>query len=706
MKTSNVFLTPSPLPYELPQFDLITDASFRPAFEAGMAEQRREITAIAENPEPASFENTVLALERSGRILYRVSNTFFNLQGANTDDQLDAIETEIAPQLAAHGDAIYLDTKLFARVKAVYEARATLKLDPESTQLSSRAYLGFVHAGANVAEADKARLRQINAALSSLTTAFQQHVLEGSKRGAVVVSDVSELDGFSQEQVGAAAAAATARGLSGKWLIPLRNTTEQPALTQLRNRALRQRIYEASIARCTSGETDNTGLVSEIAKLRAERAKLLGYSSHAAAVLEDESAGNPGAVNALLSQLGPPAMANAKQEARDIQALIDRQAKAAHGAPFQLEAWDWSFYAEQVKKERYAFDEAEIKPYFELDRVLKDGVFYAATELYGLTFAEVHGLPVYQPDVRIYEVFDADGSALGLFLTDYYARDNKQGGAWESQYVDQSRLFGTKPVIANHLNVSKPAPGQPTLLTFDEVTTLFHEFGHALHALLSNVQYQSLAGTATPRDFVEYPSQYNEMWAAEPAVIAHYARHYQTGQAMPRALLDKLLSARKFNQGFATSEYLAAAVVDQAWHQLSATKPDAFPGAAEVTTFESKVLAQAGLALASLPPRYHSWYFSHAFSGGYAAGYYAYLWSDVLARDTESWMHRHGGLKRENGDVLRAKVLSRGRTEEPSALFERFYGGPPDIMPLLEKRGLVIAGARPPVKHPAPTTGH
>jgi peptidyl-dipeptidase Dcp len=696
----NPFLRPSTLPYEMPPFDKINDASYRPAFEAGMAEQRNQVAVIANDLAAPTFENTVVALERSGRILYRVSNVFFNLQGANTNDELDAIARDFAPKLSEHQDAIYLDPKLFARVKALYEGRDALHLDPESAQLLSRTHLQFVRAGANCSDPDKARLRQVNGRLSSLTTQFQQNVREATQAGAVVVDNAAELDGFSAEQVGAAASAAGARKLTGKWLIPLQNTTIQPPLAQLKNRALRERIYRASIARANGGAADNTALILQIVRLRAERAKLLGYSDYAAYVLEDETASTPSAVNKLLGDLAPPAIAKAKREAADLQALIDQQAKAQHTQPFKLEAWDWAFYAEQLRQARYAYDEAQVKPYFELNRVLSDGVFYAATQFYGITFKERNDLPLYRGDVRAFEVFDLDGSPLGLFFCDYYARDNKQGGAWMNAYSDQSTLFGTKPVIANHLNIPKPAAGQPTLLTFDEVSTLFHEFGHALHGLFSNVKYQSLAGTSTPPDFVEYPSQYNEMWADEPAVIANYAKHYLTGAAIPPALLKQVLAARKFNQGFATSEYIAAAIMDQSWHQVPASHLERLPQTADqVMTFEAAALTAAGVNFAPVPPRYHSPYFLHVFSSGYAAGYYAYLWSDVLARDTESWVHAHGGLKRENGDLLRAKVLSRGRTEEPSKLFQSFYGRPPDIGPLLESRGLTLTASKPAEKH-------
>ncbi|HKO48843.1 MAG TPA: M3 family metallopeptidase [Polyangiaceae bacterium] len=694
---ANPFLRPSSLPYEMPPFDRITDASYRPAFEAGMVEQRAQVTAIANDAATPNFDNTIVALERSGRILYRVSSVFFNLQGANTNDELDTIARDIAPKLSEHQDAIYLDPKLFVRVKSLYERREALHLDPESAQLLARTHLQFVRAGANCSDADKARLRQINGQLSSLTTQFQQNVRQATQAGAVVVDDVADLDGFSAEQIGAAAAAAQARNLTGKWLITLQNTTIQPPLAQLKKRALRERIYRASIARANGGAADNTALILQIVRLRAERARVLGYSDYAAYVLEDETASTPAAVNKLLGDLAPPAIAKAKREAADLQALIDREAKAQQAPPFKLEAWDWAFYAEQLRQARFAYDEAQVKPYFELNRVLNDGVFYAATQFYGITFKERHDLPLYRADVRAFEIFDHDGSPLALFFCDNYARDNKQGGAWMNSYVDQSTLLGTKPVIANHLNIPKPAEGQPTLLTFDEVTTLFHEFGHALHGLFSNVKYQSLSGTNTPPDFVEFPSQYNEMWADEPVVIANYAKHYQTGAAIPPALLKQVLLARKFNQGFVTSEYIAAAILDQSWHQVPAAHLEKLPQSAEqVMPFEAAALKAAGVDFAPVPPRYHSPYFLHVFSSGYAAGYYAYLWSDVLARDTESWVHAHGGLKRESGDLLRAKILSRGRTVEPAKLFQDFYGGPPDIAPLLESRGLTLGASKPP----------
>lgn len=685
---SNPLAMPSTLPYQLPPFDQIKDENFRPAFDTGMAEQRREMDAIAHASAEPTFENTIVAMERSGFLLNRVSNVFFNLTASNTDSELDKIEAEYAPKLAAHRDSILLDPALFARVDFLYRKRDSLGLDGESLQLLTRYHTDFVRAGAALPDSSKARLKEINAQLSTLTTRFQQNVLKATKDGAVVVDAVAQLDGLSDEQIGAAAEAAKARGLDGKWLITLQNTTTQPVLAQLKERALRERIYQASIARGRGGEADNTAVVAEIVKLRAERAGLLGYASHAAYVLDDETAGTPEAVNKMLDQLAPAAIANARKEAAEIQRLIYKDARTQHQHAFQLQPWDWAYYAEQVRKAKYSYDESDVKPYFELNHVLQDGVFYAAQQLYGLSFKERHDLPVYQADVRVFEVFDADGSPIGLFLADYFARDNKHGGAWMNSFVEQSRLLGLKPVVVNNLNIAKPPEGQPVLLTFDEVTTMFHEFGHAMHGLLSNVQYPLLSGTNVPRDFVEYPSQYNEMWARDPGVLAHYAKHYQTGAPMPKDLFDKVLAAQKFNEGFRTSEYLAAALLDLDWHELSAER---VPSADKVMNFEALALHREGVDYALTPPRYHTTYFSHIFAGGYAAGYYAYIWSEILARDTEHWFNTHGGLTRSNGDYLREKILSRGRSEDPKTLFLHFYGAPPDIGPLLEFRGLTVS---------------
>ena len=684
----NPFQHLSTLPYQLPPFDKVKDSDYRPAFEAGMQAELDEVAAIANNPAAPSFDNTIVALERSGRLLNRVDTVFSNLNQCNTDDEMQKIDTEMSTKLSAHEDAITLNPALFARVDALYKQRATLKLDPESLQLLDRYHTQFVRAGAGLPDAAKAQLRKLNEQLAALTTQFKQNVLKATKDHALVIDSADELKGLSSEQIGAAANAAAARGLAGKWVLTLQNTTSQPLLERLQNRALRERVYRASIDRGTGGATDNTTVIAQIVKLRAERARLLGYPNHAAYRLADEAAENPANVTKMLSQVAPAALMRAKADAADLQKLIDAEAAANHTEKFTLQAWDWPYYAEALRKQRYDFDQAQVAPYFELNRVLTDGVFYAAHELYGLTFKERTDLPTYQADVRVFEVFDQDGKPLALFLGDYYARDNKAGGAWMNSYVKQSKLFDLKPVVANHLNIPKPAAGQPTLLTFDEVRTLFHEFGHAIHGMLSSVRYPLLSGTSVPRDFVEYPSQYNEMWAHEPKVLAHYARHYQTGAPMPQDLLNKVLAAQKFDQGYATTEYLAAAMLDQAWHTIGVAQA---PAAKDVASFEAEALKKAGIDYAAVPTRYHSTYFSHIFSGGYAASYYAYLWSEVLARDTGAWLLAHGGLTRANGDRLRAKVLSRGRSEDPEKLFEDFYGRGPDIGPLLEYRGLAEA---------------
>jgi peptidyl-dipeptidase Dcp len=689
MAADNPFAHPSPLPFEFPPFDKIKDSDYLPAYQAGMRAQLKEVEAIAHNPEAATFENTIVALERSGQLLGRVDQVFSNLNSCNTDDEMQKVDTEMAPKLAAHQDAIFLNAALWGRIDALYGKRASLGLDAESLQLLTRYHTQFVRAGAQLSAADQKRLKEINEQISTLTTRFRQNVLKATADGAVVVDKVSDLDGLSPVQIGAAAQAAAARGLQDKWLISLQNTTNQPSLASLTNRELRERIYRASVSRGLSGATDNREIVTQMVKLRAERARLLGYPNHAAYVLEDESAGNPTAVADMIRQVAPAALKRAREEAADIQKLIDAQA-AARGVPsFQLQPWDWSFYAEQVRKAHYAFDQAQVAPYLELEHVMQDGLFYAAHELYGLSFKERKDLPVYQPDVRVFEVTDADGKPLALFIADYFARDNKQGGAWMNSYVAQSKLMKLKPVVANHLNIPKPQPGQPVLLTFDEVTGMFHEFGHAIHGMLSNVRYPTLSGTAVPRDFVEYPSQYNEMWAREPKVVAHYARDYRSGAPMPPELLAKVLAAQKFNQGYATLEYIEAAQVDLAWHLITAAQA---PQPHAVPDFEASALKAAGLDYSPIQPRYHSDYFSHIFAGGYSAGYYAYLWSEVLARDTGQWMHAHGGMTRENGDTLRRMVLSRGRTEDPQVLFRNFYGHAPDIAPLLEYRGLAGGG--------------
>ncbi len=684
LPAGNPFAAPSALPYRLPPFDRISNDDYAPAFAAGMAQQRAEMAAIAGNPAPATFDNTLVAMERSGRLLDRVGLVFFNLASSDTNPAIQKLEEQLAPQLAAHRDAILLDPKLFARVDALYRQRDKLGLNAEQVRLIERQHISFVRAGARLSPGQKNRLRKLKARIAGLETQYEQRLLAASNAGALVVDDPAQLAGMDAGAIAAAAEAAKARGLSGKYVIALQNTSGQPALTDLTRRELRQRLLAASLQRgWQAGATDERGLITEIARLRAERAHLLGYSSHAAYVLEDATARTPAAVNAMLAQLAPPAVANARREAAVLQRAID-----AEGGGFKLTAADWAHYAEKVRTQRYAFDESQMRPYFEMRHVLEDGVFYAATRLYGITFKRRTDLPVYHPDVQVYEVFDADGSPLGLFMADYYARPSKRGGAWMNNYVDQSHLLGTRPVVVNNLNVPKPPAGQPTLLSFDEVNTAFHEFGHALHGLFSNVTYPLLSGTNVPRDFVEYPSQVNEMWATWPEVLTHYARHYQTGAPMPQALVDKVLAAQKFNQGYATTEYLAAALLDQAWHQIG---PAQVPQAAQAEAFEHAALQRAGVAFDPVPPRYRSTYFAHIFGGGYAAGYYSYIWSEVLDADSVDWFRRHGGLRRENGDAFRNKLLSKGGSVDAMTLFRDFYGAAPDIKPLLERRGLVAA---------------
>jgi len=675
LSPDNPFAKPSALPFELPPFDRIHDQDYAPAFKAGMALQLAEIANIAGNPEPATFDNTVVAMERSGELLNRVNLAFSNLISANSDDALLTLETDITPKLARHEDEIYLNAKLFARIDALYDQRDRLQLDPESRQLLERYHIDFLRAGARLGAAEQRKLRRLNQQIAALTTKFRQNVLKAGSSGAIVVDDVAQLDGLSPEQLSSAAAAARERKLPGHWLIALQNTTTQPWLAQLKNRALRERIYRASIERARGGKYDNTVVITRLVRARAERARLLGYASYAAYALEDQTAQDPAAAEKLLQQIGDAALRAARRDAAELQQL----------AGFAPQPWDWQYYAEQLRRQRYDFDDARIKPYFELNRVIEDGVFYAAHELYGLNFRERHDLPVYEPDVRVFEVSDADGSPLALFLGDYYARDGKQGGAWMDNFVNQSTLLGQKAVVANHLNFPKPEPGEPTLLSFDDVIALFHEFGHALHGMLSNVRYPYLSGTSVPNDFVEYPSQFNEMWAREPAVVAHFARHYQTGEPLPAALLEQVIASQQFDEGFRALEYVEAALTDLAIHQLPA---EGVPAADQLLAFESTALKTRGLDYAPIPPRYHFPYFLHIFSNDYAARYYSYLWSEVLARDTGAWIHAHGGLTRANGEVLRAKILSRGRSEEPQLLFRDFYGGPPDVGPLIEYRRL------------------
>ena len=677
--TQNPLLKESTLDFHYPPFDQIKDEHFAPAYEQGMAEQLKEIAPIASNAEPPTFENTIVALEKTGDLLGRVDRIFSNLSSANTNPALQKTETEMAPKLAAQQDATFLNGPLFKRIETLYNDRAKLGLDEESQWLIERYYKDFVRAGARLSDADKAKLKKMNAELAALQTKFSQYVLKEKNADSIVVDKETELAGFSPPEIASARAAAKEEKKEGKFVLPLQNTTDQPPLTNLKNRALRGKIMKVSLARNShGGEWDTRQVVLRMVKLRAERAALLGYPSHAAYQLEDQTAHDVATVNKLLAQLAPPAVANARKEAADMQKLIDEEK-----GNFQLASWDWAFYSEKVRQARYAFDEAQIKPYFELNHVLIDGVFYAATQLYGLTFKERHDLPVYQPDVRVFDVFDKDGKQLAIFLADYYARPSKRGGAWMNEYVNQSELLGMKPVVANHLNIPKPEAGQPTLLTYDEVRTAFHEFGHALHGMFSHVKYPRFSGTSVPRDFVEYPSQVNEMWMAWPEVLQHYAKHYQTGAPMPKELLDKVLAAEKFNQGFKTTEYLAATLLDQAWHQL---KPTEVPN--DALAFEASALKKAGVDFAPVPPRYRTAYFSHAFAGGYSAGYYSYIWSEELDADSVEWFKENGGLKRENGDHFRDTLLSRGGSQDAMKLFHNFTGRDPYLEPLLERRGL------------------
>ena len=678
---ANPLFVPSTLPLQYPPFDRIEDAHFGPAFERGMAEHRKEIEAIANNSEAATFDNTIVALERSGDLLTRTLSVFFNLTSADTNDTLEALQAELAPKLSAHRDAIVLNGMLFERVRSLHAKRDTLGLDVEGKHLLERTHTDFVRAGAQLSEADKEKLKALNAELASLSTAFGQNVLNEVNASAIEIEDKAVLAGLPESAMAAAAARAKDAEGDAPYVIALQNTTGQPPLASLDNRELRKRIHEVSVSRGSrGGEFDNRANVVKQAKLRAERAKLLGYPTHAAYQLEDATAKTTDAVNAMLARLAPPATANARAEAADLQKIID-----ADKGGFKLAAWDWAYYTEKLRQQRYDFDEAQLKPYFEMNRVLEDGVFHAATELYGITFKERHDLPVYHPDVRVFDVFDADGSQLAIFLADFYARPSKRGGAWMNEYVGQSGLLKTKPVVANHLNVPKPPEGKPTLLTFDEVTTMFHEFGHALHGMFSNVTYPRFSGTSVPRDFVEYPSQVNEMWAVWPSGLANYAKHHETGEAMPKALLDKVLATQKFNQGFTTTEYLAASLLDQAWHQIT---PEQAPTADKALAFEAAALKKAGVAMEEVPPRYRSTYFSHAFSGGYSAGYYSYIWSEVLDADTVKWFEEKGGLKRALGDHFRKTLLSRGGSVDAMQLFRDFRGRDADINALLERRGL------------------
>jgi len=641
--------------------------------------QLAEIDVIAKQMQPPSFDNTIVAMERSGALLDRASKTFFAVVQANTNDTLQKIQDVIAPKLAAHRDEIYLNDQLFQRVRAIYDRREAGKLNDEQKALVERYNRDFVRAGAQLSEADKIKMRSLNQELSKLGTDFSNKLLAGTKVGALVVDKRSDLDGLTDAEIATAADAAKQRGLTGKWVLPLRNTTQQPAQASLKNRAVRQRLFEQSTLRTSRSDSNDTrNIVRRMAELRAEKAQLLGFPTWAAYVLAAQGAKTPENAIKLLTDLVPPATARARAEAADMQKLIDAQRGG-----FKLQPWDWQYYSEQVRKAKYDLDESQIMPYFELNNVLQNGVFFAANKLYGLTFRERHDIPVYHPDVRVFEVFDSDGNALALFYADYFKRDNKSGGAWMDQFVDQSNLTGWKAVVFNVANFTKPAAGQPALLTYDDVSTMFHEFGHALHGMFSRVEYPLLSGTNVPRDFVEFPSQFNEHWALEPTVFANYAKHYQTGAPMTQSLVDKIKQSGTFNQGFSMTEILAASLLDFAWHTLppSAAQPD-------VDSFEPASLKRFNVDVPEVPPRYRTTYFSHIWDGGYSAGYYAYTWSEVLDDDAYAWFKEHGGLTRENGQRFRDMILSRGGTVDAATLYRNFRGRDPNVEALLEERGL------------------
>ena len=671
---SNPFFAPSPLPFTMPAFADIRDEHYLPAFERGMTEQLEEISAITSQAERPTFENTMLPLERSGQLLERVATVFFTLASADSTDFINEVEEQIAPLLAAHSDAIRLDAALFTRIESIHNELDDLALDPESRYLVERYFMEFSIAGAGLDDLQKQQLREYNQRLSTLTTRFEKNLLADTNDLAVVITDVAELDGLGAGEISAAAEAARERGLEDAYLIMLVLPTGHPSLSALTNREVRARIMDASRARGTRGGTwDNRDLVLEITRLRAERARLLGFDSHAAWVIADETAKSPATVAAMLARLATPAARNAREEQAALEALA--------GHP--IEAHDWAFYSEKVRQEKYDVDEVAMRPYFEAERVLQDGVFYAATRLYGITFTERTDLVAYHPDVRVFEVLEEDGSSVGLFLLDLYTRDSKRGGAWMNSLSSQSALLGHPVIVTNTLNVPKPAAGEPTLLTYDEVETFFHEFGHALHGLFARVTYPKFAGTNTYRDFVEFPSQVNEMWMLWPEVLENYAAHYVTGEAMPAELVAKIQASASFNQGFSTSEYLAAALLDQAWHSITA---DAV--VTDVGEFEASALDAAGLDNPAVPTRYASTYFAHTFAGGYDAGYYSYIWSEVLDADTVAWFQANGGLTRENGQRFRDRLLAVGGSKDPLEAFRDFRGQDAEIQPLLDRRGL------------------
>lgn len=678
-KGENPFFSASSLPFQAPPFDVIKPSDYAPAIAAGIQYKLEEIEKIANNPASPTFDNTLVALEKAGALLTRTINVFSAMTAANTSDTLQKLDEETSPKLAALNDAIMLNSKLFARIHTIYEQRDALRLDAESRRLLEVTYQNYRLAGANLSDVNKSQLKALNQEAATLSTQFTNKLLAATKNGAVTVTDKAWLDGLDDGELAAAAQAASERKLDKQWLLVLQNTTQQPGLQNLQVRDTRKVLFDASWLRAEKGDANDTRqTIARLAQVRAEQARLLGFPNYAAWKLQNQMAKTPDAALAFMRNIVPAATARAEREAKDIQAVIDQQKGG-----FKAEAWDWQFYAEQVRKAQYDLDESQIRPYFELNNVLHDGVFYAANLLYGISFKERQDIPVYQPDVRVYEVFDKDGQSLALFYTDLFKRDNKGGGAWMGNFVEQSTINGAKPVIYNVANFSKPAPGQPALLSYDDVITLFHEFGHALHGIFASQQYPSLSGTNTARDFVEFPSQFNEHWAKDPKVFAHFAKHYQTGEAMPQALVSKIEKADKFNKGYDMTELLAAALLDMHWHTLVAGQP-----LQDADNFESAALQKDRIALSAVPPRYRSSYFQHIWGNGYAAGYYAYLWTQMLADDAFQWFSEHGGLTAENGQRFRDKVLSRGNSQDLEKLYVEWRGKEPSLEPMLLNRGL------------------
>ena len=681
MNEANPLLKPSSLPLKSPEFGRVKNEHFLPAFEVAMKEQLEEVAAIAESKESPTFENTLVAMEKTGEALNRVQAVFFHLASAHTNEDIQEIEAKMAPRLAAHFDDIYLNKKLFQRVESLWNQREGFKdWNEEQQRLLKDYYESFVRAGAKLNDSEQKRIREINELLSSATTKFQNNLLALTKERAVIVEDVKELKGMSDADIAAAAQAAEARDMKGKYLLAITNTTRQPVLTSLANRDTRKKVWEASANRGLgeNGGIDNQPLVIQLAKLRAERAKILGFDTHASFTLQNQMAKNSEAAFKMLQDLAPGVVAKAKQEAEEIQSAMK-----ADGIDDEVQPWDWEYYAEKVRASKYQVDESLIKPYFEINRVLEDGMFYTYNKLYGVSFKERHDLPTYHPTVRVFDVLGKDGEQIGIFYADYYARDSKRGGAWMNSFVDQSRLLHQLPVIVNVMNIPEPAKGEPTLLSLDHVVTMFHELGHGVHGLFSDVEYPRLSGTSVPRDFVEFPSTVHEDWAIHPEVLANYAKHYKTGEALPKELLQKSIVASKFNKGYETLEYLAAALLDLGWHSMSAEE-----NVSDVVSFESKILAKYGVDYAPVPPRYRSAYFAHIFAGGYSAGYYAYMWSEVLAADAYAYMQQQGGLNPEIGGKFRQSVLSRGGSRDVMKQYIDFRGSEPNVEALLIRRGL------------------